>query len=73
MNYSIEVLTNEKFAEFGKTVADLSAKKKKLKEEFKKVYDKFNAEMKAFDENILNSQKEFEKWREKFETSATDS
>jgi predicted nucleic acid-binding Zn-ribbon protein len=59
----LEHLLSDKFAEFSQKVVMIAANKKKLKDDFKEVYDKFQNEIKTLDQTVLDLQKEFEDWK----------
>lgn len=60
----LDILLSDQFAEFSKTVQSIAQDKKRLKAEFKVVYDKFQADVKALDNAALEAQQQFEAWKE---------
>jgi hypothetical protein len=59
----LEHLMSDKFAEFSGLVVALGKKKKNLKDKFKTLYDEYQADIKAVDQEVLQAQKEFEDWK----------
>jgi hypothetical protein len=59
----VDMLLSEKFLEFSQTIAKLYVEKKKKKESLKKIYEQFQAELKAIDEAAEKAHQEFENWK----------
>lgn len=72
MNLDVEVLTSEKFAEFSEMMMHLADKKRALKVEFKKVYDKYNEDIKNIDDDVLEEKERFEAWLKERELNVGD-
>jgi uncharacterized protein (UPF0335 family) len=69
---TLDVLLSDKFAEFSDTVARLAEQKKKLKADFKVVYDKFQHDVKEIDQAVLAAQQEFEEWKKECALNSGD-
>ena len=61
----IDILLTDEYVRFASAVAATHKSKKERQEEFKEVYDEFKEDMKKYDENVLQAQKEFEEWKSK--------
>jgi uncharacterized protein (UPF0335 family) len=59
----LDILLSDQFAEFSQTVQRVAQDKKRLKAEFKVIYDKFQADVKALDNEALEAQHQFEAWK----------
>lgn len=59
----VEVLLSEQFVEFSTKVQEIAAAKKKLKADFKEVYDKYQTDCKSLDESAMQAQTQFEEWK----------
>lgn len=57
-----EVLLSDQFAEFSGKVTALHEKKKELIAEFKKMYEKHKADVKAIDDEAAGLQTQFTAW-----------
>ena len=66
----LEHILNEKFFEFSNKVAEIYNEKKRKKEEFKKVYDQFQAELAELDEEAKKAQVDFEEWKSNLEATS---
>jgi hypothetical protein len=62
MNLPANVLLSDEFAEFSGKVTALHEKKKEATNEFKKLYEKHKADMKALDEEAEKLQNGFDQW-----------
>jgi len=69
---TLEILLSDRFAEFTKQVAELAKQKKERTLEFKVVYEAFQQETKALDDEILGLQKDFEDWKKERESNVGD-
>ncbi len=69
---SLDILLSDKYIQFTQFVAQAATKKKQLKADFKEVYDKFQADTKALDQEILDAQADFEAWKHEFQTNVGD-
>jgi hypothetical protein len=61
---SPELLLSDKFAEFSGQITALHERKKQLIAEFKALYEKHKADLKAIDEEVIILQNSFDDWAE---------
>lgn len=58
-----EFLLNDKFVEFSSKVAALHEKKKELTAEFKKIHEKWKADIAGIETEVTDLHNEFENWK----------
>jgi len=59
----VEFLLSDSFVEFSKKIVEIAEQKKRLKAEFKVVYDKFQSDLKELENAAMTIQNEFEEWK----------
>jgi len=64
VTHAPEILLSDEFADFSGKVTALHEKKKELKMEFKKYFEKHKADVKGIDEEAKKLQDEFNSWAE---------
>jgi hypothetical protein len=61
---NLDVLLSDRFLQFTAHITQIATKKKQLKADFKVIYDKYQADVKALDMEAMQSQEDFELWKE---------
>ena len=59
----IDLLLTDEFVQFSKDITVVHEEKKKLKDEFKKLYDKFQADVAALDAKAQEASQKWDAWK----------
>jgi len=59
----IDIILSDEFVQYSQLVATIHTQKKTMKEEFKKLYEKFQADQAELDRQALDATQKFEAWK----------
>jgi len=59
----IDIILSDEFVQYSQLVSTIHTNKKNMKEEFKKLYEKFQSDQAELDRQALEATKKFETWK----------
>jgi len=59
----VDIILSDEFVQYSQLISTIHNNKKNMKEEFKKQYEKFQADQAELDRQALDATKKFEAWK----------